>query len=46
MTPKSKTEIRELAKPFEVTFVNQKYVGRDAILITKNFIFIEGGKIR
>lgn len=44
MTPKSETEIRELAKPFEVTFVNQKYEGRDAILITKKFIFTEGEK--
>lgn len=44
MTPKSETEIRELAKPFEVTFVNKKNEGRDAILITKKFIFTEGEK--
>lgn len=44
MTPKSETEIRELAKPYEVTFVNQKYEGRDAILLTKKFIFTEGEK--
>lgn len=42
MTPKRETEIREIAKPFEVIFINQQRQGRDAYRISVNYILTEG----
>lgn len=42
MTPKSETEIRKIANPYEVTFVNQKKQGIDGYARNKNFILTEG----
>lgn len=42
MTPKREAEIREIAKPFEVIFINQQRQGRDAYRISVNYILTEG----
>lgn len=42
MTPKIETEIRKIAYPYDVTFVNQKRQGRDSYKRYKNFILTEG----
>lgn len=42
MTSKSEMEIREIAKPFEVAFINQKRHGRDAYGRPVNYILTEG----
>lgn len=42
MTSRSETEIREIAMPFEVAFINQKRNGRDAYKRPVNYILTEG----